>query len=151
MRASLRLQADLASLVVWESIVGVGFLMALPAAFKRPSEWPSTIGVCLVAGVWVFIWIKAYKIEIEDGELRYRTLFGGTKKVLLSRIKSAKIEAGYKQYQDRFRPSIRLAIKLKDAPGVAFDINLKVFSRAGIKQLVELLEQSSKSPHEEVI
>lgn len=117
----------------------IPFGICLAAAFKRSSTWlPAVILFALM--VALLVWQKAFLLELRQGVLRYRRLFGGITKVALAEIERAGIEIGCFRFRDRFRPTVRLVITTKKGSSVRpFDISVRVFEREGFEQLLDVL------------
>ncbi len=148
-QSTFRLRGAKSSLVILETLVLVPFGICLAAAFRQPGMWIAC-ALLLAAGIFIFLWFESIVIEVKDGQLRYRSLFGGTKLLSMDEIKETRLEVGIQKYRDRFRPPYRLVVVPRSHVGVApFDINLRIFSRRDIENLVALLSggQASHSHH----
>jgi len=131
--------ADHRTFCVFGAIGGVPLLVSLLAALKEPSFW-GAVAICVLLLTALFFWIVAFRICITEKAISYRTLFGGTKCLEFSQIKSYKME---KRLYSAFGPAIRLVITSKAAAGVrAIVINVKVFGKKDLKQLFETLEST---------
>ena len=86
---------------------------------------------------FVMLWTTSFKLNINDHELRYRTLFTGTRSIAVSEIAKAKAKVGV---NDSFGPMYRLTVyPLRGSESRPIVINLKVFSREDLKQLFSIL------------
>ncbi len=96
----------------------------------------------LCFGCWVFsyAWLFRFRFRVSDDSFTYRSLFGGTKTCRLTEIDRIKKEMGLREYSDRFKPHWRLVIKTNPEIGRSpIYVNLRVFGRAGVRQIVECL------------
>ena len=85
----------------------------------------------------LLIWVHAFKLQVRDGLLFYRTLFGGTRTIPLDEIASADIKFGP---DAPFGPFYRLTVH--PSPGAnrhPIVINMKVFSKKDLNTLFDIL------------
>ncbi len=115
------------------------FLLYVMGVAKRPSEslW-GALAFIVGYGIFIFAWVRMFQIELDHDVLVYRSLFGGTRRVNIADIESARIQIGYRRYKDRSLPPTRLEVCLKThVKESRLIINLKVFSRHDIALLME--------------
>jgi len=87
--------------------------------------------VCL----FVFVWIGSFQITVSGSRLSYRTLFGGTRTLLLSEVASAETQLGTGKL---FGPFHRLVITPKDSSR-PMAVNMKIFEKSDLQQLLTIL------------
>jgi hypothetical protein len=101
----------------------------------------SVVAMILLVLGFAFVWLRTYRITIEDGRLQYRSLWCGRQSVRLSDLQSVKIESGHSRYRDRFKPAVRLMVRYTESgKDRSLCINLKVFSRSDAKKVCSLLK-----------
>jgi hypothetical protein len=104
------------------------------------NAWSVAAMILLVLG-FAFVWLRAYKITLENGRLQYRSLWRSRQGAPLSDIRSAGIEIGNSGYLDCFRPTVRLMVRYTEGgKDRSLCINLKVFSRSDAKEICSLLK-----------
>jgi hypothetical protein len=130
---------SVAPLAWLEIILSVPLITCLYSFRNKQNMWiPTLLLVGLMLGLW--IWHRAFHLEVKQETLSYRSLFTGQTELPLADIKSARIEIGCFRFRDRFRPTVRLVIIPKSISAVRpFDISLRVFDRHTIQPLLELL------------
>jgi hypothetical protein len=129
-------RATLSTLVIFETFAVGIFSLFLYAAVVHHTGW----GGAILAGalcVAIFIWWQSFSIEIDDAELRYRSLFS-RRTISLQHISKAlrKIELASQGIHPPNRIEIYGTVDGKD---VKFDINVKPFPLADVKQMQQLL------------
>ena len=88
-----------------------------------------------------YIWLHSYKLKITDGKLWYNSLLTKTFCISLDSIITSKIVTGYKTWDDLSRQPTRLVINYKTASETDhLSINIKIFKREKITQLMRILE-----------
>jgi hypothetical protein len=93
--------------------------------------------VAFLPVAFVFIWLRAFRICITDNVLKYRTLWHRWQSVPLSEIKRARDEF---DVQGAFKPAVCLVVRFaKEGVNKKMFINLKVFSRADVRKILDLL------------
>jgi hypothetical protein len=98
---------------------------------------PIVIELVVIGAVVAFlslVWIRSFRLELTPTELRYRSLFGGSRKVALADIERAEIEIGARTPRDRFRPQCRLVVVGRGEPRPIV-VNLKVFPFEPLKDV----------------
>jgi hypothetical protein len=146
MRASqtLKIRSSKKSLALLEGILAIPFFISIFATKNQPSMWIPVV-ILVIFAVVVFVWMISFRIEVAFGMLKYHSLLGGTKEVRLNEIEVARIEVGYSKYMDRFRPPVRLCVRPQRGLGAkAFDINLRVFDRSDIDQLLSVIQEGKE-------
>lgn len=135
----LDMQASRGSYAMLLSCLALPLLICLLAARKQPSMWlPASI--CFGAMGFVALWLRSFRVSVTEDAIIYSSLFGGRRSVRIEDIESAEIEVGNPRYWDRLKPPFRLVIRPRQgvsAPALA--INLKVFDKSDIAQLLSLL------------
>ena len=132
------------SLVIAETFIGIPFVLSIIAVLKNPyninlNGWILIIGN-LGLVILAFLWFKSYHIEISNGILKYRSPFSKIKQIPLNDIEEAGINIGVIEKKDVNRAFIRLVLLPKSTSQVkGFYINLKVFEKNGVKQLLDIL------------
>ena len=99
--------------------------------------------------LFLFIWIRTFRIVVEGDTLLYTSVFAGKRSVPRNRIASARTEIGTK---NAFGPMYRLVIDLsEDSNEKPIVINTKVFRREDIRKLLAILQSSlSEQPRLEI-
>ena len=135
----LVLRATASAYGVFGVIFGFLTLMSARAAISDKSVAPAFVAPA-VAWILSYLWLYRFRIVLATDSLSYTTLFAGTRTYLLANIHQISFESGIHHYSDRFKPFIRLVIKLNNEVGSKpLYINLKVFSRQGVRQLFDTL------------
>jgi hypothetical protein len=117
-----------------------GFLtfMTALAAYSDLSMRPA-LAVCAAAWLFSYLWLFRFQFVINNDSVSYRSLFWGTCTYQLKEIKSIYLESGAREYSDRFKPFVRLAIvPLKQADRALY-VNVKVLSPTGMSRVLETL------------
>jgi hypothetical protein len=121
-------------------MVGIPLLLCTIAAIHQHSMWLA-VAICFLGLGFVFVWLRAYQITVENGRLQYRSLWRGRQTVPLSDIQSAKIEIGNPNSGDAMKPPVRLVVQYVEAGKARHVcINLKVFSRSDVEEVLSLLK-----------
>lgn len=123
----------------------VPFGVGLIAIGTRPTE-PSSWGMAALAAVYgtmIFLWVRKFRIQIGDGKIRYQSLFGGSREVLVTDIESVRREGPVGELAGRSRPPTSLVLVIRDGRGAsgAVTINLKVFRLSDVATLMHLVER----------
>ena len=85
----------------------------------------------------LIIWVYAFRLEVSNGVLKYRTLFRGTRSIALSAIASASPAITPRA---PLGPFFRLTIyPSRDVHTKPIVINMKVFSIKDLDQLIDIL------------
>ncbi len=135
----LQFRAARSSLIALEACVAVPFGICLAAAVHSPHLWPAVL-LCATTGVFLSVWLLSFRLEVQDDQITYRSLLGGRRSLAWHEVATARIEGGAASLADAWKPTFRLIIQPK--PGVAappLTINLKVFTRSQIRQLLDVL------------
>ena len=115
-------------------------LLALYAAFFQQRMNPGVLAFACALPALAFAWAAAFKVEVRDQVLTYRTLFGGTRVIPLEEIKRARARQSYKKGDNRLQPPFRLEIEpIATSTTPKFAINTKVFSSYDLKKLYFIL------------
>jgi len=130
-------RASLSTLLIFEGFSVALTCLFLYAAVARHSGWEGvTVGIAIC--IAVFIWWRAFSIEIDASELRYKSLFTSPKAIELRYITKTvrRIEVVSKSNHPPNRIEIYGTV---DGKQVKFDINMKPFSSADIRKIERLL------------
>lgn len=140
MSLTIRARPSIQTYVVFSCLFGLPLLLCVIVSLREHSMWGG-ITVCLLGFAFVFAWLRGYQVAVEGDRLEYKTLLHSRRTVRLSDIKTAKVEIGYQRYRDRLKPPVRLVVHYLEG-GHAKDIciNLKVFSKPDIEQLLAALK-----------
>jgi hypothetical protein len=131
-------RATVSTLVIFEALALIIFALFLYAAFERHAGWDGAI-VGSILCIAIFFWWRSFSVEINDSELRYRSIFSAEKVIELQNITRAvrKIEL----ISQGNRPPNRIEIYgTLDGKEVQFDINVKPFPLADVKRMEQLLK-----------
>lgn len=130
-------RAALSTLLIFESFAVVITCLFLYAGIVRHVGWDGVI-VGLVLCAVIFAWWRAFIVEIDDDELRYKSLFVSKKVIKLGNITKAVRRIDFRS--KGIRPPIRIEISgTVDGKEVNFDINLKPFPLVDVTRLAQLL------------
>lgn len=125
------------------TMAGAPFTLSIVASTVHRS-WLRAAVICLVAMAVSFLWLGSFKLVLTDEVITYRTFLGGTSSIRLDDIHEVvrmAVRAGGLRYADRFKPPIRLVIVPRASAGErAMAVNLKVFNRREVAQLLEALD-----------
>lgn len=122
---------------------GMPAILAALVMWLRPdvaSQWLPVFAIGLLVTAFVYIWLGAFRLRVTGGEIVYRTLFSGEKRVWLSQITSATRVLEFNPWTHWGKPRNRLEIftgESADAPELC--INLKIFRKREIALLLDLL------------
>lgn len=115
----------------------------LYAALEYHSGWAGTVITGALA-FFIFAWWRSFSVQIRDGLLVYTTLFSPRREINLKNIKN--ISRKVERVPAGGRPPNRLEVYGEvDGHPVAFDINMKVFSLQGGRELEAMLASVVKS------
>jgi hypothetical protein len=126
--------------VIFGALSALPFVIALaPRAFGGPVlREPLAIGV-LVAFASL-VWVRMFRIELTERELRYRSLFGGARRLAYVAIERARIEVGLQRGRDALRPHYRLVVVPRDRAVKPIVVNLKVFPIDELREVCAALD-----------
>jgi hypothetical protein len=85
----------------------------------------------------VVAWIKKFRVLIRDSMVSYTTLFGGTRELNLSDIKSARTEIGPQKLLGPFYRLVLEPVASSGKPPLV--INMKVFSKKDLQLVIAVL------------
>jgi hypothetical protein len=130
-------RAALSTLLIFESFaVGITCLF-LYVGIVRHAGWGGVVVGFILCAV-IFIWWRSFFVAIDDDELRYRSLLVSEKIIKLRNITNAVRNTEFRRKGNR--PPIRIEIYgTVEGKSVNFDINLKPFPLADVKELEQLL------------
>jgi hypothetical protein len=120
---------------IFGSILGVLFLMAIAANIREQRS----IGALIMTAALFFgfmIWISAFRLSLREGVLKYRSLFGGLRSIRLSDVERAEYKFAP---EAAFGPFVQLVLTPHPNAGPPVVINMKVFSRADLDNLLDIL------------
>jgi hypothetical protein len=138
----LIIKFSVTSLLIAEIFIGFPFLIWLFGVIRYPINIKAWIGcvIIFIFGILVYLWFNSYHIEIINGILKYRSPFSGIKQIPLSDIEHAHIDIGVLGKNDIYHGFVRLVLNPKmTSQAKGFYINLKVFEKNGVKQLLCIL------------
>jgi hypothetical protein len=127
--------------------MGAGFWLLLGlwafVAAKNPTAQGTGLVLCvivLVVGL-VHAWLFAFRLEIGNGWIRYRSLLQRSRTIRLEDIASVdSAPSGVRRHSEAMLPPLRVEIFLKSRPeALPIVINLKVFSREALALLRDRL------------
>jgi hypothetical protein len=130
-------RASTSSYVVLGGAFGGMFAFTIYATFfTHPSFWKAaaSVGAALML---VLVWLAVFEIRITDDELRFRSLFGGVRRMSLDDVQ--KVRLGF-----RLRSTggpLQLVVEGKDRETASMSINAKVFSRDAIRTVLKVGER----------
>jgi len=105
-------------------------------ALRTHLRWIDVLSIVALPTV-LLVWVSAFRIEVSNGVLQYRTLFRGTRSIALSSIADARTAI---TPQAPLGPFFRLTIcASSDAGAKPIVINMKVFSMKDIDRLIDIL------------
>ena len=124
------------------------FAIMVAAVAKRPMD-PSAwqfLFITLGVGGFIYVWIAAYRLELEQTTLSYRSLFGGHHVVRLSDVAVASAATGVKKFTEPLLPPNRIKITMKlGVEPACLIINAQVFGRDAIEDLRRSLSPAWKT------
>lgn len=128
-----------AAIVMGSPWLALSVLFAVAALVGHTSLWlPACI--CLAVLVLTNIWVFSHRLEVENGFLRYTSLFGPKVTISVAEIAATKHQVGSKKFSDRFLPTVRLKIvPSRESSVSSFVINQKIFKKEEIEQLAEAI------------
>jgi hypothetical protein len=95
----------------------------------------------LAAPAFLVLWVSAFKVDMSRGVLSYRTLFRGSRSLPISAIESAE----WAMRSDApFGPLVQLRLNSENSGARPLVINAKVFARADLDRLIEILRPKVK-------
>ncbi len=123
------------------------FVVACGVVAVRQPSFVLPLLLCVGIGIFIFIWLKRFQLEVSRGTIRYSSLWNRGQSLAIADVGRAEVEAGLLKYGDRFRPPIRLVLHPKDAAGrKPIVINTKVFRKEDIRRLFAILEEQGLLP-----
>jgi hypothetical protein len=101
----------------------------------------SALIACLILPVGFFLWLWAFRIEVRNGVLTYRTLTS-RRQIQLSEIEKSWIETGLSNKSEGL---VRLVIKPIAESGVdKFSINIKPFALGDLQKLYPIVKLAKR-------
>ena len=89
----LRARACASTYTIFAIIAGIIVVPEVWLVLDRKSTL-ANLAIMVGLGIAVFVWIAAFKLEVQHGLLKYRTLFRGTRSIALSDIQRAEVTTG---------------------------------------------------------
>ena len=87
------------------------------------------------------LWLSAFRLQVKDGMLSYRSLLNGVRSIALSDIGGVETRV---RPSEPFGPFVQLVIiPSSQPPDRAIVVNMKVFSRKDIRSLYDVLQRSN--------
>ena|SRR5579872_341963 len=121
-------------------MTGVGIL----SSGYRPSLDSINLAECAVCIVFLGVWLRSFRIVVQDATLYYSSLFTGTRRLGLHEIASVKNQRGARNLLGPFG---RLVIEPLPSTGKApITINEKAFSRRDLHRLHAILSDGPALP-----
>lgn len=140
MNLPIRARPSIQTYLVFSCLFGTPLLLCAIGTIRQHSMWGGIV-LCLLGFGFVFAWLLNYQVTVEGDKLEYKTLLHTRRTVRLSDVKTAEVEIGYPRYRDRLKPPVRLVVRyLKDGHAKDICINLKVFSKSDVEQLLLALK-----------
>lgn len=140
--SSVVIRAAHGTYVAFGSVLGIVLLLSIATALTTQMGWVPVL-LPLGAMLFAFIWIHHFRIEISKTEIRYRTLFSGNQSIRVSEIQTYKMGTNFRA---PLGPPLRLTIYPRRGTDTKpIVINVKVFSREGVKELREFLDKTSNT------
>ena len=140
----LRLRTTKGVFISWALVFGWEPLLLVWVIFKHPAADPESLAFYFVVfggTIGMYLWLRAFTLEIDSQEVRYSTLFGGTKSIALSEIAKIEWRTGYGGDGQITKPPIRLEITPKPRTlAQPVTINAKVFDGKGLAEFVRRVE-----------
>jgi len=103
----------------------------------RDIDTMMTFLVYLSLFLFVLLWFCSHKLEVIDGKLRYKTLWGPEKIIKVEDISKLELQFNeYRTFKDRLSPPVALVVKTRDNR-VAMKINTKVFRLSDIQGFIK--------------
>lgn len=144
MSLPIRARPSIQTYLVFSCLFGVPLLLCVIANLRQHFMWGGIV-ICLLVFCFVIVWLHSYQIIVEGNRLEYKTLLHSRRTVRLSDVKTAKVEIGYPRYRDRLKPPVRLMVcYLEDGYVKDICINMKVFSKADVNQLLLALKMKGE-------
>lgn len=137
----LLLRACPSAYIVFIVITGFPLLLSIIAMYKKydPSLW-ALILVLIFIMLLSIIWLRVYKVILSDDSITYYSLFGGCKTIKILDIENIRVIFGGYKYPHIFRPMFSLIIWPISLSKKPIFINVKVFDKQGISELVRIIE-----------
>ncbi|MBI5365216.1 MAG: hypothetical protein HZA53_18705 [Planctomycetes bacterium] len=134
--APLVLKASVGTHIVLAVFCMLPFIFALaPQLLDRP-PMPELLVIGVVVAFVGLVWVRSFRIELTARELRYRSLFGGSRSIAFDAIANARIQVGARGAEDRWKPHYRLVITPRDGTSARpIVVNLKVFAFEPLKRV----------------
>src|SRR5262249_23111682 len=141
--SQLRIGAPKATYVIFWIIGLIPVCVFVLAGLRTGNGWKEAAEFA-VAPAFLVLWVSAFRVEVASGILSYRTLFRGARSLPLSEIQSAEIAIAP---DAPFGPFVQLRLHPHADSGLRpLAINAKVFSRADLNRLIDILGPTFKGP-----
>lgn len=137
---TLSIGAAPSAYLIFSLIFGSMAILAL-LADRRSTGFPAASLIAIAIFVAFLVWLKAFRLQVKDGILSYRSLFNGTRSMAVNDICGVETKLGISQPSG---PFVQLIIKALPQRGEKpIVVNLKVFSRKDISNLHGLLKENN--------
>ena len=138
---TLQLRTSKGSLISFFLVVGWIPFLFVGLHINRPGAFDLTFhGITFGALLLGFLWLRAFKLEIDSQEVRYFSLFGGKESIPLTEIGKIKWKV-FERNDSPTQPPIRLEITPKrGSTAQKLIINAKPFPRDGLAEFVRRVE-----------
>jgi len=115
-----------------------GFLISATLVMivaEQGGEALYALAVFVAAAVYVFVWLRSFRLEIGPESLRYKTLWSD-RTVSMADIVKVKFDNAY--LATYFGPVVRLTVHLRTPDAPPLVINAKIFSRRAVARVLQL-------------
>jgi hypothetical protein len=138
-------RAGAAPYIVWGTVSSLLSIFGIIVVNKNSSAWPG-LAVFLGLGFIMFFWLSRHRVEIDNEQLKVRSLLG-TRSCRLSDIKQVKIGFGSPEgsFLDRAGPGVRMLVRhVADGKPGQITINLQVFAPKDVRAMREMLDATQR-------
>jgi hypothetical protein len=118
-------------------VVGLIFCLPVPGLISASAYGPAAALLSVTA--ILLLWARGFRLTVTDEGFAYRTLFRRSRAIRFTEVIECRLRFGYESGESHLLPSIRLSVKHRSAPEPMM-INLKVFSREAVADLLKRLE-----------
>jgi hypothetical protein len=127
------------------AVLGVPIFFLSLAAQRDSTAWlPATIAVAVLLLVLISLALRRVRITSEG--IEYRTMFH-TRRMRLGDIDRAEVQFGPKSWRDWWRPPVRLVVMSRGVDQRPLHVNLKVFPRLAVEELLAFARSVSQGRH----
>lgn len=120
----------------------IGAIVMSVIDYHSMTSWWKALVLGAAIDCIIVIWLNAFYVKVENGQLIYNSLVGGVHRVDLNEIKKVKTVLDFNILQYPRRPTHRLEIYTKSSgKNPLCNINIKVFRARDIQYLNQLLNR----------